>query len=137
MEGKRCMKRYWTCSIDDINEHLAGGIVRVNGYHDNTEEIWFECKDGTTIRFYHEQNCCESVYLESSDGLTNNVDIFTDCKWCKIEEVKTEESRDYDDSHTWTFYKFTTDKGYDTLRWFGTSNGYYSESVDCEIWINK
>lgn len=119
--------------LDFVNEHLKSGLVKVDGLKPNNDSVIFYCKDGTEIMMYHDQDCCESVFIESVDSYENNDDIYTDCDWCIIEEVSNidrDPMEDNEESYTWTFYNVKTNKGYDTIRWYGSSNGYYSESVD-------
>ena len=100
------------------------------------DEIYFTAESGEVWRMYHEQDCCEGVYVESVAG------DFADLIGSPILEAEeatsderpadTAEPPYLDDSATWTFYKIGTAKGRVTIRWCGTSNGYYSESVDFE-----
>ena len=95
------------------------------------DELVFETVDGERYRMYHEQDCCESVTLEDVIG---DLEDLVGSEILIAEEVDGETPVDHKfeyepDSYTWTFYKFATRKGYVDLRWFGQSNGYYSESV--------
>jgi hypothetical protein len=123
--------------LDEINYHLGKGIKKVVGLKQNSGEVMFICKDNYVVKMYHEQDCCESVYLDSADSIDNNDDIYTDCNWCIMEivdNVNRGGKREWTESFTWTFYKMKTNKGYDTLRWYGESNGYYSEKVDLKVY---
>lgn len=95
------------------------------------DELVFEFDDDTVYKMYHSQDCCESVYIESIVG---DLSDLIGSPLTISEEVTSGEDpepiSEYDDSYTWTFYKFATEKGYVDVRWYGSSNGYYSESVD-------
>lgn len=114
----------------DISELVGKTITKIDGAEVNNDEIRIECSDGTKYAMYHEQDCCECVTIEEIFG---NVDDLVGVPIAMAECVENhDEPRkdEWDDSYTWTFYKFATVKGYVTIRWYGTSNGWYGEEVD-------
>lgn len=104
----------------------------------NTEEndaIKFTFSDGTQYSMHHEQDCCEHVHIEDISGdlddLIGNPLLIADQRLSGNydEDNLTKCLDDYEESYTWTFYTFATIKGYVDIRWYGSSNGFYSESV--------
>ena len=105
--------------------------IEVDSYYDN-DAIIFTCSDGSKYLMTHDQECCEMVFIES---VTGNFDNLLNTPITMAEDISNlmehEPSLDaYDESYTWTFYKLATINGYVTIRWYGTSNGYYSEQVE-------
>jgi len=125
--------------IKDYNPDLATlvgmTLTRIENKNDGGEDsITFHADTGRVFLMYHESDCCEQVYIES---ITGDLDDLIGSPITMAEKASNSddppvkrEQFDYDDSHTWTFYKFATIKGYVDIRWYGTSNGYYSEGVD-------
>ena len=100
---------------------------------EGTESILFIDEDGIEYEMFHDYDCCENVYIEDICGDINNL---IGSKIIMAEEVINRDLsplNKFDESYTWTFYKFATVKGYVTIRWYGESNGYYSEEVDFAI----
>lgn len=95
----------------------------------NNDSVIFIEGDGTEWGLWHDNICCESVYLEDIIG---NLQDLVGAPLLMAEESISDDPplSEYHDSYTWTFYKFATMKGYVTLRWYGSSNGYYSETVN-------
>lgn len=109
-------------------ETLVGKtITSVEGLEKESEEVIFKTSDGKTYKMYHRQSCCESVYIEDVWGDVENI---INSPVLLAEENSCGGGNDFDESYTWTFYKMGTVKGWVDIRWYGTSNGYYSESVD-------
>lgn len=101
----------------------------------NDEELVLTSEDGRVFKFYHNQDCCENVWIESIVG---ELDDLIGEPILLAEEVSSDgiPSLDGEESFTWTFYKFATRKGYVDVRWYGESNGYYSEEVtfrECDL----
>ena len=115
----------------DISALLGKIIVDIDGMEEEGDCVRFECSDGTTYEMYHEQDCCESVWIEDVCGNVEDLLYKPILLAEDISNMCDKEALDkYDYSYTWTWYKLATLKGYVTIRWYGTSNGYYSESVD-------
>lgn len=112
-------------------EDLAGKTLEQVDVNWDDDYIKFVTTEGETFLMYHEQECCESVSIESIEGELSNL---LNHPILLAEEVTESGKIDDEDqwdvsTQTWTFYKLATIKGYVDIRWNGSSNGYYSESV--------
>ena len=101
------------------------------------KEVVFTTADGKRYRLAHGQDCCETVVVEDVIGDVNDLvgsPIIMSDESGSNHRPDDLPPLDYpDESQTWTFYKLATVKGYVTIRFYGSSNGYYSESVDFEL----
>ena len=107
-------------------------IASIEGCKAGSGEVVFTSQNGDKLRLYHEQDCCESVYIEEVHGDPKDL---VGHKICMFEEAShdcTDEVDNYG-SALWTFYKIATSNADLTIRWLGMSNGYYSERVSIEL----
>lgn len=115
----------------DVSELLGKTLASIEGARKDFDLIRFTTDDGAVYEMYHEQSCCENVRIGDVIG---DVDDLIGSPLAMAEEVSNIDDPGPlwkgTESYTWTFYKFATVKGYVTIRWYGSSNGYYSERVD-------
>lgn len=123
-----------TNSIPHLLGHIIYDIQR-NGPGDD-DAIHFYLCNGTIVTMHHDQDCREDVHIDDINGDLSNLIGHP------ILRADEKISNDFqppvppkytDDSNTWTFYTLATSAGYVDIRWHGSSNGYYSESVDFNV----
>jgi hypothetical protein len=121
----------------DISELLGKTLVRIDGLSKGSERVEFIPAEGPRYVMHHQQDCCEMVDLEDVCGDVADLlgspillaeEVVSDADPPGFE--MSEDDKAWRESFTWTFYKLATINGFVTIRWYGESNGYYSEGVD-------
>jgi hypothetical protein len=111
-------------------KNLTGRTLTEVKVADSKELVEFKDSLGNKYQMYHDQDCCESVWLEDQCGSWDDIIGYP---ILSAYDIEAEQCRGL----TWTFYTIATFRGSMTLRWVGESNGYYSESVEFYIEDNK
>ncbi|BDR67002.1 hypothetical protein K144312032_12300 [Clostridium tetani] len=111
---------------------LVGKVLKKIEVNEWNDEIYFHEENGNRYKMFHYQDCCENVSIEDICG---NLEDLAGTPILMAEESTNNDvpKGEYDESFTWTFYKIATAKGHVTIRWYGESNGYYSEEVEFEL----
>lgn len=115
-----------------FSELLSKTIVSTDGVWLGSDSVKLQTMDGFEYELYHDDDCCE--WVEVVDVCGDEEDLLNS-EILLAEEVSSDvaplgvKALHPNDSETWTFYKLTTIKGSITIRWCGSSNGYYSEHV--------
>ena len=121
--------------VNTYTEFSGKTIQEIRGCKKHSDEVTIKFTDGSCLKFYHQQDCCETVLLEDFDITP---EWLIDSKIISIEEriSRSEEGvkplNDWTESYTWSFYVIKTSSSTMILRWYGESNGWYSETVDID-----
>jgi hypothetical protein len=124
-----------TWNYEGLESFVGKTVTEISDFKVGSDKVRFVCDDGSSYAMYHQQDCCENVYLDDFAGDCNDL---IGAPILVAEEASSKDlpnrggELDGDDSYTWTFYNFRTVKGAVSVRWYGCSNGYYSEAVSFE-----
>jgi hypothetical protein len=142
--GREIIMPYFTYEKQVSFSTLHGKVlVKIEG-NVNDGKMVFTTSKGEIYTLFHDQDCCEHVYIQDIAGDLKDI-LYTpillaeesssrkdppDCPFPAPKPYDEDDENwedDWRESFTWTFYKLSTIKGSVTIRWYGQSNGYYSE----------
>lgn len=137
-----------TAKFEDL---LGKTISELTGLDVDSEQVNITTTDGMKFRMWYEHDCCAScsineihgdiadlvgspILLAEKSSSNEHTPEFLAQKMREKEKAEAEGDYYYagDESFTWTFYKLSTIKGSVTIKWYGSSNGFYSESASFE-----
>ncbi|ULH28705.1 hypothetical protein FH581_021890 [Leptospira weilii] len=104
--------------------------IKVIRNENNGDRIDFHCSDGAVYTMFHYTESEEQVTI---DDISGDLDVLIGSPITFVSissSIEQGPKKTNDESFTWTFYKLATINGFVDFRWYGESNGYYSESVD-------
>lgn len=115
--------------ITEIKDLIGKTFAKVERV--GNEEIIFTGINSEDFKMLHRQDCCETVSIEDVCGDLHDLENSPILRADETTNSDNPIPQDIpDESFTWTFFNISTVKGSVTIRWFGSSNGYYSESAE-------
>ena len=122
---------------DPVAQLIGLTLTRIEGCLPESDEVTFYSECGQQFRMYHQQSCCEVVYLQDVEGdvadLIGTPIVVAETVSNAVQQalnLLTPLPEMEGECEQWTFYRLATTKGWVVLRWYGDSNGYYSTDVD-------
>ena len=121
----------WNTSVEfDVLKGKT--ITSIEGMEVGSTQIQFNCSDGYSYIMGHAFTNVEPVEVQVDD-ICGEVDSLIGSPIVIAEENYNEDGEPKntsDKSWLWVFYKFATIKGYVDIKWYGVSDGRYSEAVE-------
>lgn len=112
-------------TLVNIIVHTEDGVKR---------RITFCCADGSKYLMHNSEEAGGNDVRTHIEDICGDTSDLLNSPILQAEEVSSvdHENEKEIERYRWTFYKFATIKGNVTIRWYGESNGYYSERAEFE-----
>lgn len=122
-----------TSNPNPLQSLIGSTICSIEGIEKGSEEVRIAYRTNQNhiqvLTMFHQQDCCENVFVQSVEGDTN----LEGCIVTYAGEIISEQESDNFSTNTKTFYTIACAEKTMVIRWYGESNGYYSERVDIRI----